>query len=231
MSESILGLPLDIHGGGLDLMFPHHEDEIAQSEAAYGKKFANYWIHNGMVNVDKVKMSKSLGNFKTIRDLLKEYKGEVIRYFVLSTHYRKPIDFTGTTLDQAKISYERLKNLCQNLPPENKINEKYLSEFKKSMDDDINTPEALAILWKLVRDEKAEGKLKTIEKIDEIFGLKLLEKEKLNIPQEVKKLIEERTLARQNKDWKLSDNLREKIKDLGFAVDDTGEGTKVRKIE
>lgn len=231
MSESILGLPLDIHGGGQDLIFPHHEDEIAQSEAAYNKKFSNYWIHNGMVNVNKVKMSKSLGNFKTIRDLLKDYKGEVIRYFVISNHYRKPIDFSKSTLNQAKTSYERLKNICQNLKQENKINEKYMTEFQKSMDDDINTPEALATLWKLVRNENAQGKTKTIEKIDEVFGLKLLEKETLEIPKEVLKLVEERTFARQNKDWKSSDELREKIKKLGFAIDDTEEGTKVKKIE
>ena len=101
MSEKILGLPLDIHGGGQDLIFPHHEDEIAQSEVGYGKKFANYWIHNGMVNVDKIKMSKSLGNFKTIRDILKDYSGETIRYFVISTQYRKPIDFSKKALDNS----------------------------------------------------------------------------------------------------------------------------------
>ena len=115
MSYKILGLPLDIHGGGQDLIFPHHEDEIAQSEAAYNKPLANYWMHNGMVKVDKLKMSKSLGNFKTIRDLLKEYSGEIIRYFVLSNHYRKPMDFSKKTLENAQISYDRLKNICEDI--------------------------------------------------------------------------------------------------------------------
>lgn len=249
MSESILGLPFDIHGGGQDLIFPHHEDEIAQSEAAFGKTFANYWMHNGMVNVDKVKMSKSLGNFKTIRDLLKDYPGEVIRYFVISNQYRQPVDFSKTTLDTAKTSYERLKNLILNLNDDGKTNEKYLKEFQKAMDDDLNTPKALAELWKLVRDEKAEGKVQTIKKIDKVFCLKLLEKEKTNLinfigtkllfvgvtlpPTEEKELmalVKERELARKNKNWKLSDELRDKIKDLGFAVDDTADGMKVRKI-
>ena len=113
--KKFLGLPFDIHGGGQDLIFPHHEDEIAQSEAATGKKFVNYWMHNGMVNVDNVKMSKSLGNFKTIRDLLKDYTGEVIRYFVISTQYRKPIDFSKKALEDAKNSYERLKNIISEI--------------------------------------------------------------------------------------------------------------------
>ena len=182
-----------------------------------------------MVNVDKVKMSKSLGNFKTIRDLLKDYSGEVIRYFVISNQYRQPVDFSKTTLDTAKVSYERLKNLVQNLEDDKKTNEKYLTEFQKAMDDDLNTPKALAELWKLVRDEKAEGKVQTIKKIDEVFGLKLLEKEEIEIPKEVQKLVDERNLARKNKNWKLSDELRDKIKDLGFSVDDTGEGSKIRR--
>ncbi|MFA5856167.1 MAG: cysteine--tRNA ligase [Candidatus Pacearchaeota archaeon] len=230
MSESILGLPLDIHGGGQDLIFPHHEDEIAQSEAAYGKKFANYWIHNGMVNVDKVKMSKSLGNFKTIRDLLENYSGEVIRYFVISNHYRKPVDFSEKTLENAKNSYERLKNIISEIKNDGNLNEKYLKEFSKSMDNDINTAEALANLWKLVRDEKAEGKYKTIEKMDSVFGLKLLEKEEIKIPHEVEKLVKEREEARINKDFKKSDILRDKIKEHGFLVSDSKEGQKISKI-
>lgn len=230
MSYSILGLPLDIHGGGNDLIFPHHEDEVAQSEAGYGKKFANYWMHNGMVNIDNVKMSKSLGNFKTIRDLLKIYKPEVIRYFAISNHYRKPLDFSEKTLDSAKNSYERLKNILNELDDDKKVNKKYISEFEKAMDDDLNTPKALQVLWKLVRDDKAEGKYQTIKKMDEVFGLKLLEKEKLEIPSEVKKLAEERLQARKNKDWKKSDELREKINKLGFIINDKLEGYELKKI-
>lgn len=230
MSYSILGLPIDIHGGGNDLIFPHHEDEIAQSEAGYGKKFANYWMHNGMVNVDNVKMSKSLGNFKTIRDLLKIYSPEVIRYFVISNHYRKPLDFSSATLDNAKNSYERLRNITSEIDDDKKINEKYLKEFEDSMNDDLNTPQALQVLWKLIRDEDAKGKFRTIKKIDEVFGLKLLEKEKVDIPEAVLKLAEERETARKNKDWKKSDELREKIKKKGYQIDDVKEGWKIKKI-
>ena len=229
MSEAILGLPLDIHGGGQDLIFPHHEDELTQSEAAFGKKFVNYWVHNGMVNVDKVKMSKSLGNFKTVRDLLKEYDGMIIRYFVISSHYRKPVDFSKNTFEAAQNSYERLKNIIKDIKDDKKINKKYIEEFEKAMNDDLNTPLALQVLWKLVRDENAEGKYQTIKKIDEVFGLKLLEKEKLEIPSEIKKLIEEREKARKEKNWKLSDDIRDKINKKGFSVDDTSEGMRVRK--
>jgi cysteinyl-tRNA synthetase len=229
MSHAILGLPLDIHGGGQDLIFPHHEDEIAQSEAGYGKKFVNYWMHNGMVNVDKVKMSKSLGNFKTIRDLLKEYSGEVIRYFVISNQYRKPIDFSKKTLDNAKTGYERLKNICDGIMKSKGVNETYLKDFEEAMNDDLNTPKALQVLWKLVRDKKALGKFDTIKKIDEVFELKLLEKEKTKIPEEIKKIIEERKKAREEKDWKTSDELRDKINKLGYLINDTKEGVEIKK--
>jgi cysteinyl-tRNA synthetase len=230
MSENILGLPLDIHGGGQDLIFPHHEDEIAQSEAAYGKQFSNYWVHNGMVNVDKVKMSKSLGNFKTIRDLLKDYPGEAIRYFVISNHYRKPIDFSKKTLDEAKIAYERLKNIVSEIKDDGQTNNQYLKEFKEAMDDDLNTPEALAVLWKLVRDKEAKGKIKTIEEIDKVFCFRLTEEEKLEIPAEIKKLAKEREEMRKNKDWKRSDELRDKIEKLGYSIADSSEGMKIKKI-
>ena len=229
MSHSILGLPLDIHGGGQDLIFPHHEDEIAQSEAGYGEKFANYWIHNGMVNIDNIKMSKSLGNFKTIKDLLKIYKPEVIRYLTISNQYRQPIDFSEKTLQNAQNSYDRLKNVCEKIQDDKKVNEKYLEEFKEAMDDDLNTPKALQEIWKLIRDEKAEGKYNTIKKMDEVFGLKLLEKEEIEIPNEVKKLAEEREKARKNKDWKKSDEIREKINKFGYSISDTSNGWEIRR--
>lgn len=230
MSHSILGLPLDIHGGGQDLIFPHHEDEIAQSEAAYETKFANYWVHNGMVNVDKVKMSKSLGNFKTIKDILKKYDGTVIRYFVISTHYRKPTDFSKETLDNAKTSYNRLKNIISKIKDDEKTNKKYLKEFRDAMDDDLNTPNALQALWKLIRDKKAEGKFQTIKKMDEVFGLNLLEKEKIEIPTKVKKLVDDREKTREDGNWKKSDLIRDKIAKLGYSVSDTAEGSVVEKI-
>jgi len=231
MSYSILGLPLDIHGGGQDLIFPHHEDEIAQSEVAYGKPLANYWVHNGMVNVDKIKMSKSLGNFKTIKDLLKEYPGEVIRYFVFSSHYRKPIDFSKKALEISKNSYERLKNLVSELKDDKIINKKFLKEFTKSMDDDLNTPQALQVLWKLIRDSKVQGKVRVLKKMDEVFGLNLFKKEKLEIPPEIKKLSQEREKARKKKNWNLADDIREKIKEKGYEIEDSQSGSIIKKIK
>ena len=230
MTHSILDNPFDIHAGGQDLIFPHHEDEIAQSEAGYGKKMCNYWIHNGMVNVDKVKMSKSLGNFKTIKDLLEKYSGEVIRYFVINAHYRKPIDFSEEKLNESKTSLERLKNLTTNLEDDGKENKGYLEEFQKNMDEDLNTAGALNVIWKLARDEKAEGKYQTIKKIDKIFGLKLLEKDEIKIPQEIQDLLKERKIARENKDFEKSDELREKIKEFGFEVKDVKGKQEVKKL-
>ncbi len=230
MSKKILGLPFDIHGGGQDLIFPHHEDEIAQTEAGYGKKFANYWVHNGMVNVDKIKMSKSLGNFKTIRDILKEYDGKVIRYFVISNQYRKPIDFSKKALDNAKAGYERLKNIISEIHDKG-TNSSYLKKFEDAMDDDLNTPRALQVLWKLIRDTKAKGKLGTIKKIDEVFGLDLLKKSKVKIPKNIQDLINKRELARVKKDFKKADEIRNKIKKLGYGIDDSKKGVVVRKNE
>jgi len=229
MSASILGLPLDIHGGGQDLIFPHHEDEIAQSEAAFDKKFSNCWVHNGMVNVDKVKMSKSLGNFRTIRDLLSEYSGRILRYFVITNHYRKPLDFSKNTLDDAKNAYQRLKNICNELKDDEKINEDYLKKFKKALDDDLNTSEALAVLWGLLRDEKAEGKFQTVKKFDEVLGLDLLKKETIDVPEEIKILLNEREKSRKKKDWAMADRIRQKVLKLGFVINDKPEGYEVRK--
>jgi len=229
MSEKILGLPVDIHGGGQDLIFPHHEDEIAQSEAGFGKKFVNYWIHNGMVNVSGVKMSKSLGNFTTIKNLLKRYKPEVIRYFVISTHYRKPIDFSDQALDDAKNSYERLKNIIKDLEDYGKVNKEYLNEFEKVMNDDLNSPRGLAVLWKLVRDKNAKGKIGAIKKMDFVFGLDLLKKEKVKIPSEIQGLAEDREKARREKDWEKADRLRENINKEGWIIEDVKEGFELKK--
>jgi len=231
MSNAILGLPLDIHCGGQDLIFPHHEDEVAQSEAAYGKKLSNYWMHNGMVNVDKVKMSKSLGNFRTIRDLLKEYDGEVIRFFVISAHYRKPIDFSRNSLTDAKISYERLKNLVLSITDDGLDNKLYIEEFTNAMNDDLNTAKVLALLWDIARDDKSVGRYQSIKKIDSVLGLNLLKREELIIPKEIKALVNKREESRKNKNWKESDILREELVKAGFSVTDTAEGPKITKIK
>ncbi len=230
MSAKILNLPFDIHGGGQDLIFPHHENEIAQSEAAYDTKLANYWMHNGMVNVDNVKMSKSLGNFKTIRDLLEVYSGEVIRYFVLSGHYRKPIDFSEETLGNAQNSHNRLRNIVENLEDDGRENEGYMASFREGMNNDLNTPKALSVIWQLVRDKDATGKYQTIKKIDSVLGLKLLDKRQIEIPENIQTLVQERENARGNKEWELADRKRDEITGLGYQVDNTLDGIKIRKM-
>ena len=231
ITEKEFGSQYDIHGGGLDLIFPHHEAEIAQMESISGKKpLVKYWMHTGFLKLGKEKMSKSTGNFETIKDLLKKYPAEVLRYFFASTSYRKPLDFSKKNIENAESSYSRLKNLCEKIKEDKKINKKYLKEFEEAMDDDFNTPNGLQVLWKLVRDEKAEGKFGAVKKIDEIFGFNLLKKEKATIPKKIKDLLNERQKAREKKDWKKSDKLRIEIKKLGFQVLDGKEGQEVKKI-
>ena len=231
MSTKYLGQPFDIHTGGIDLVFPHHENEIAQSEASNGKKMANYWIHNEWMMVDKKKMSKSLGNMYNLRDLIDMgYSTLAIRYFYLTGQYRTQINFTLENLKNAQNSYNRLKNIISEIKDDKKINQTYLKQFENAMDDDLNTPVALQILWKLLRDEKAQGKIKTIGKIDEVFGLDLLKKEKASIPAEVQKIAKEREQARQDKDWNQADKLRDKIKKLGYQISDTDDGARITKL-
>lgn len=228
MTHAILGNPFDLHCGGQDLIFPHHEDEIAQSEAGYGEKMCNYWMHNGMVNIDKVKMSKSLGNFTTIKDLLKEYSGEVIRYFVLSAHYRKPIDFSKAKLDEAKISHERLKRKILAIKDDGEINQDILNEFIDIMNDDINTAGAINLLWKIADSDKP-GLIRAVKKIDSVLCFNLLREEKVKIPTEVDELLKKRQDARENKEWSLSDELRDEILKLGFLVKDTKTGQEISR--
>lgn len=232
ITEKFFGSQYDVHGGGLDLIFPHHEAEIAQMEAISGKKpLVRYWMHTGFLKIEKEKMSKSLGNFFTIKQALEKYSSETIRYFFISTHYRKPIDFSKENLENTKSAYDRLKNICGEIKDDGEINEKYLKKFEKEMDDDFNTPKALQVLWKLVRDEKAKGKYQTIKKIDEVFWLKLLEKKEIQIPEEIKKLVEDREKARKNKDWKKADELREALKKKGYIIDDTEQGAKIKLVK
>ncbi|PIN78076.1 cysteine--tRNA ligase [Candidatus Woesearchaeota archaeon CG10_big_fil_rev_8_21_14_0_10_34_12] len=231
MSSKYLGNNFDIHTGGIDLVFPHHQNEIAQSEASSEEKFVNYWVHNEWLLVDGKKMSKSLGNFYTLRDIInKGYNPLYLRYFYLTSSYRKPLDFTFENLENAKNSLERLKNIINENKDDKKTNKEYLDKFKKAIEDDLNAPQALAILWELVRDEKAEGKIEAIKKIDSVLGLNLLKKEKLEIPEEIKKLADEREKARKNKDFKKSDELRNKLKQKGWQVDDALGGQRLKKI-
>jgi len=230
MSMKYLGNTIDIHTGAIDLIFPHHTNEIAQSEAATGKKFVNYWVHGGFLTMKEGKMAKSLGNVYVLNDLKKKgYSALDYRYLILTSHYRSSLFFSFENLENTKNSYERLKNIISELKDDKKINKKYIEEFEKAIDDDLNTPEALQVLWKLVRDEKAEGKINTIKKIDEVFGLDLLKKEKISVPIEIKKLVDERENARKNKDFKLADEIRNKINKLGYNISDTDEGPKLTK--
>ena len=230
ITEKELGQQYDLHGGGIDLIFPHHEAEIAQMESISGKKpLVRYWLHTGFLKINSQKMSKSLGNFMTIRDALEKYSPEVLRYFFISASYRQPIDFSEDKIESMKNSYERLKNIISRLKDDKKTNKKYLDEFEKAMDDDINTPMALQVLWNLLRDKEADGKIGAVKKMDEVFGLELLKKEKLAIPGEIKKLMDERETARKAKDWKLADKIREKISKEGYALEDTEKGVVVKK--
>jgi len=236
MSMKYLGETFDIHTGGVDLVFPHHENEIAQSEAFSGKKFVNYWMHNEWVLADGKKMSKSLKNFHTLKDLEeKGYSAMDLRYFYLSKNYRQQLNFTFDNLTSAKNSLERMKNIISNFDKSQKKNKKSVDgakeQFSKIMDDDLNFSKGLSFLWEILRDERLNDteKYELAEEFDKVFGLNLGKEEIIKIPDEVKKLVKEREDARKNKEWKKSDDLRDKIKKLGFVIDDTKEGTKVKK--
>ena len=248
MSMKYLGKSFDIHTGGIDLIFPHHENEIAQSEASTGKKFVNYWMHNEWVLVDGKKMSKSLGNFYKLQDLIdKGYSPMDLRYFYLSGHYRKPLNFTFTNLDSAKNSLKRLKEIISNLErghrsvsPKTlnsgrKVNQKNIDgaykQFLEIIDDDLNSSNALSFMWEILRDEKLKEseKRELVLKFDKFFGLKLGEEEKVKIPTEIKKLLSEREKARAKKDFITADKIRDKINKEGYVIDDTEEGVKVKR--
>jgi len=230
MSMKILGESFDIHTGGADLIFPHHTNEIAQSESATGKPFAKYWIHGGMLTM-KEKMSKSLGNVIYLKNLIeKGYFPLDYRYFCLTKLYRLPLKFLWNNLDSAKNSLQKLKNIISEISDDKKQNKKYLKEFENAISDDLNMPKALRVLWKLVRDEKAEGKIQAIKKMDEVFGLDLLKKEKVETPADIRKLVEERENLRRKKEWARADNLRRKINEKGFIVEDVGEESRVKRV-
>jgi len=231
MSMKYLGENFDIHTGGIDHIPIHHTNEIAQSESATGKKFVNYWMHENFLTFKGEKISKSKGGLFTINELeTKGFEPLIYRYFILTGQYRKPLDFSLEILKGSKNSYQRLKNIILELKDDGKMNKGYLKKFRDSINDDLNTPKALQILWKLIRDKKAKGKYQTIQEMDKVFGLNLLEKEKINIPQEIKTLAEEREVTRREKNWKKSDELREKINKLGFVINDKQEGYEIKKI-
>jgi cysteinyl-tRNA synthetase len=232
MSSRYLGKQFDIHTGGIDNMNPHHINEIAQSETAFDKKpWVKYWLHNNHLNLKTGKMSKSSGDIIRLKNLEeKNYEPLAFRYLCLQTHYRKKIEFDFKLLTSAQTAYKKLKEIILEMNKDDEINKKYIKEFELAINDDLNTPRVLQILWNLVRDKKAKGKLKTIKKIDQILGLDLLKKDEIKIPKKINKLVEERNCARNKKDWKKADELRIKIKGLGFIVDDLGIKSKIKKI-
>ncbi len=246
MAGRYLGKTIDIHCGGLDLIFPHHENEIAQSEAANGCEFAHYWMHNGFINVDNHKMSKSFNNFFTVRDVAKAYGYEPIRYLMISSQYRGPINYSVDIIEQSKNALERLYNCRDNIDfalknapdggekPE--FCETRKQEFIAAMDDDLNTADALAAVFNLVREINtaiANGaKKNTLEAcaaaFDELNGVLGLvyNRKSDNIDSEIEELINKRTEARKNKDFKTADEIRDKLKSMGIVLEDTPQGVK-----
>ena len=232
MSSKYLGEQFDIHTGGQEHIPVHHTNEIAQSEAVFGKKpWVKYWLHNAWLLFGGEKMSKSQGDMYTISVLEGiGYSAMDFRYLCLNSHYRKPLNFTMKNLDKAKETYKRIKNIIYEIKNDEKVNQKYLKDFEKAINNDLNTPNAVKVLWKILRDPKAEGKFRTIKKMDEVLGLRLFERDDVSIPGDIRKLIEEREKARKEKNWKIADALRDRVKDLGFFIDDTDDGPRVRKV-
>ena len=233
MSSKYLGEQFDIHTGGIDHIPVHHTNEIVQSETAFGKKpWVKYWMHSGFLTAKGEKVSKSKGGLLTLSELNdKGFNPLDYRYLCLGTHYRKPLDFSFKNIENAKNTYERLKKKVQEIKDDKEINKQYLKEFEEAINDDLNVPKGLQVLWRMIRDKKAKGKIKTINKMDEVFGLKLLEEEpKIEIPEKVKILVEEREKYRSQKNFNKADELRDKIKNLGFKIDDSEKQTKIRKI-
>jgi len=244
MSLDCLGEQFDLHGGGFDLIFPHHQNEIAQSEGATGKSVVNQWMHVGFVTINKEKMSKSLGNFFTIRDVLKEYSPEVIRYFMLTSHYRSQLNYSKELLDQAQASLERLYLSLRNIdvPHVKKdIQSSYVTKFHEAMEDDFNTPVALSVLFDLAREinKTQDGILAGILKhLGNLLGiLEQAPDEFLKQGQnashdaeEIEKLIAERNKARTEKNWAESDRIRDQLQTMGITIEDSAGGTTWRKI-
>ncbi len=230
MSMKYLGEHFDIHTGGEDHIPIHHTNEIAQSEAATGKKFVNYWLHGAFLTFKGEKVSKSKGGLYTISELEeKEFSPLDYRYFTFTAHYKTPLNFSLENLKQAQQAYKRLKSITVEIKDDGKINQKYLDKFEFVINNDLDVPSAIAVLWNLVRDKKAKGKYRTIEKIDEVLGLDLLKKEKEEVPKEIQELAKQREKARKETNFELADKLREEIQKKGWIVEDTGKGSKVKR--
>ena len=252
MSKKYLGEEIDIHAGGEDLIFPHHENEIAQSECCNGKIFARYWMHNGFLNIDNRTMSKSLGNFRTVRQIGEQYDLQVLRFFMLNAHYRSPLNFSADLMEAAKNSLERIleaagklsdrkdNGAAENITEEElallKEAEGFVTKFEAAMDDDFNTADALAAIFELVKfantnvDENssrefAGGLYEELFKLSDVLGLKIEKKEEI-LDKEIEDLIQERQAARKAKDFKRADEIRDELLKKGIILKDTREGVK-----
>lgn len=252
MVRRYLGDTIDIHCGGQDLIFPHHENEIAQSECCNGVPFANYWMHNGYINVDNVKMSKSLGNFFTVRDVAEKYGYEPIRYLMISSHYRNPINYSVDIIDQCKASLTRLHTCRDSLDfalknagdgePENAAEiraqmEARKQQFIEAMDDDLNTADGLAAVFELVRDINVSvlqsgskalitDAIKLFDELTDVLGIVYPHEQADDLDAEVEKMIEARQAARKAKNWAEADRIRDELKDKGIVLEDTPQGVK-----
>ena len=255
MSKKYLGEQIDIHAGGEDLVFPHHENEIAQSEAANGKEFAKYWMHNAFLNIDNRKMSKSLGNFRTVREISEQYDLQVLRFFMLSAHYRSPLNFSADLMEASKNGLERIVNAADNLKflmgnakaeaitdaeAENYAKtEEFVAGFEKAMDDDFNTADAVAAIFDLVKyintTAGAESSKEYLQKLFDllvkltgVLGLIVDKKEEI-LDEDIEKLIEERQAARKAKDFARADAIRDELLEKGIILKDTREGVQWKR--
>jgi len=241
MSEAHLGAHFDIHGGGQDLQFPHHENEIAQSEATHDCQMANYWMHNGFVRVDDEKMSKSLGNFFTIREVLQKYDAEVVRFFILRAHYRSPLNYSDKHLDDAKTALTRLYTALRGFDLASTsvdwVNQ-HAARFKLAMDDDFNTPEAMAVLFDLANDVNKSKSLETAQLLKNLAGVVgLLQRKAQDFMQgemsteiDVDAMIFARADAKKTKNFAEADRIRKMLLDAGIVLEDTPQGTIWRKV-
>ena len=255
MSKKYLGEQIDIHAGGEDLIFPHHENEIAQSEAANGKEFAKYWLHNAFLNIDNHKMSKSLGNFRTVREIGEQYDLQVLRFFMLSAHYRSPLNFSADLMEAAGNGLERILTAVKNLKHLMGVSkveemtaeekeafaktEEFVKEFEAAMDDDANTADAISAIFNLVKyanttadetssKEYLKGVFDVIVKLSDVLGL-IVDKEEEMLDEDIEALIAERQAARKEKNFKRADEIRDELLEKGILLEDTREGVKWKR--
>lgn len=254
MIRKYLGETIDIHGGGIDLVFPHHENEIAQTEALTQKPLARYWMHNAMLNINNQKMSKSLGNFVRVNDVLAQHEPQVVRFFMLSGQYRSPLNFSDELLDQAKNGFERLRTVVANLTyrlktaldsevPEERLKqvETWRTSFEQAMDDDFNTADAISVLFEMTREANSllqepnaslsllKAYRTTLLELAEILGLVLAEEPEL-LDEEIEALIAERTQARKERNFARADEIRDHLKEQGILLEDTPQGIRWRRV-